>query len=314
MCYLHTCGGSGCLLHGAVIRRSLQPTVKEPAPAGPLLPRQRFNAAMAPRGTRPQKVFGSQSTILPTRWATAPQTQPNQEQAYRRVAHSTGSAGTDEPPKCQTNQSTSQRARRSAQTAYAAEPPKPPDQRARAAEKLANQPTSQRTGCCPSPDPHDDGQTHHPRHRIQLGAPTRSRAPWPCGNGAHSDSVTTVQGVRITIPPSAAAGSGAGVLFAHLRREWLSAAWRCYTPEPATHCEETRAGRPPAAKTAVQCSHVATWNSAAESLWHPVNQIAKPPTRRAIALLTRQNQEQPYRRVVDSTGSAETVEPPEVPT
>ena len=82
--------------------------------------------------------------------------------------------------------------------------------------------------------------------------------------------------VALTTPPSAAAGSGAGVLFAHLRREWLSAAWRCYTPEPATHCEGTRAGRPPPAKTAVQCSHVATWNSAAESPWHPVNPIAKP--------------------------------------
>ena len=66
------------------------------------------------------------------------------------------------------------------------------------------------------------------------------------------------------------------MLFAHLRREWLSAAWRCYTPEPATHCEGTCAGRPPAAKTAVQYSHVATWNSAAESLWHPVNHIANP--------------------------------------
>ena len=201
MCYLHTCGGSGCLLHGAVIRRSLQPTVKEPAPAGPLLPRQRFNAAMSPRGTRPQKVYGIQSTILPSRRATASLTQPHQEQAYRRVAHSTGSAGTDEPTEYQTNQSTSHRARRSAQTAYAAEQPKPPDQRARAAEAPAVEPTSQRAGCCRSTGTPRRWTEHHLRDRIQLGAPTRSRAPWPRENGAHSDSVTTVQGVRITIPP-----------------------------------------------------------------------------------------------------------------
>ena len=111
----------------------------------------------------------------------------------------------------------------------------------------------------------------HPRDAEHRGLAEMARK---------GDSVITVQSVRITTPPSAAAGSGAGVLFAHLRREWLSAAWRCYTPEPATQCEGTRAGRPPAAKTAVQCSHVATWNSAAESLWHPVNHIAKPPGHR----------------------------------
>ena len=186
MCYLHTCGGSGCLLHGAVIRRSLQPTVKEPAPAGPLLPRQRFNAAMSPRGPRPRKVYGIQSTILPSRRVTASLTQPNQEQPCRRVADSTGSAETVEPPKCwlsakPTNQPTSRRTRWSAQTAHTAEPPRPPNHRAVRLPKRP--PPNQRTGSCP-PDPHDDGQRHHPRDRIQLGAPTRRRASWPRGNGA----------------------------------------------------------------------------------------------------------------------------------